>query len=267
MAILTVSREFGSGGREIGRAVAESLHYAYVDKDTILQHIKGAGGKWEEWGKGLDEHCPTVWEKYDRSFKVFAALIESAVLEHALHDRVVIMGRGGNYILKDLPHVFRIRVVAPFESRIDRIIRRDSVDREMAVYLAEKTDRDRDCFIYSIYGKRWDDPEAYDAVYNTGDLTPQEIVAVIRESLAGRESLCTEEVKGLLRIRAAAARLRVGLYSNRSFFIPTLDVETDGQNLILKGIIHNPTEHKKVEEEAKRLAGETPLKCILHYRK
>lgn len=267
MAILTVSREFGSGGREIGRTVAQSLDYAYVDKDTILQYIKGAGGKWGEWGKELDEHCPTVWEKYDRSFKVFAALIESAVLEQALQDRVVIMGRGGNYVLKDFPHVFRIRVVAPLESRIDRIIRRDSVDREMAVYLAEKTDRDRDCFIYSVYGKRWDDPGAYDAVYNTGDLFPHEIVAVIRESLTRRENLCTGQVKDLLRIRAAAARLKVGLYSNRSFFIPTLDVETDGQSLIVKGIIHNPREHKKVKEEAERLAGETPLKYVLHYRK
>ncbi|NLI83361.1 MAG: cytidylate kinase-like family protein [Deltaproteobacteria bacterium] len=267
MAVLTVSREFGSGGREIGRAVADSLGYAYVDKESILRHLKGAGGKWEDWGKGLDEHCPTVWEKYDRSFKVFAALIQEAVLEQAFQDRVVIMGRGGNYILEGLPHVFRIRVVAPLEIRVDRIVTRDSLDRETAVYLAQKTDRDRDCFIYTMYGRRWDAADGYDAVYDMANQSVDEVSAAVREALLARESLLTEEVKGLLRLRTAAAKLKVGLYSNRSFFIPTLDVATDGSSLILTGIIHNPGEHRKVEEEARRLAGDIPLKCILHYRR
>ncbi len=58
MAILTVSRQFGSGGREIGRRVADDLGYAYVDRESILEGIRAAGEKWEKWGKGLDEHCP-----------------------------------------------------------------------------------------------------------------------------------------------------------------------------------------------------------------
>ena len=63
MAILTVSREFGSGGREIGQAVAKILNYTYIDKERLLGDMRASGKEWEEWGKNLDEHCPTVWEK------------------------------------------------------------------------------------------------------------------------------------------------------------------------------------------------------------
>jgi hypothetical protein len=107
-AVLTVSREYGSGGKEVGRAIARELSYEYVDRDTILADIRKDGPKWEQWAKDLDEHCPTVWEKYDWSFRGFAALVQWHVLEHAQKGGVVIMGRGGNFLLKDIPHAYRI---------------------------------------------------------------------------------------------------------------------------------------------------------------
>jgi hypothetical protein len=70
------------------------------------------GQEWEKWGKDLDEHCPTLWEKHDWSFRGFSALVQSSILGHALKGRVVIMGRGGNFLLKDVPYALRIRVVA-----------------------------------------------------------------------------------------------------------------------------------------------------------
>lgn len=53
MAILTVSREFGSGGREIGQAVAKVLNYTYIDKERLLADMRASGKEWEEWGKIL----------------------------------------------------------------------------------------------------------------------------------------------------------------------------------------------------------------------
>jgi len=97
MAILTISREFGSGGREIGQAVAALLNYEYIDKQNILSDLKSAGHEWEKWGRDLDEHCPTIWEKYDWSFRGFSALLQRCILDHALRGKAVIMGRGGNF--------------------------------------------------------------------------------------------------------------------------------------------------------------------------
>ena len=186
MAILTVSREFGSGGREIGRRVADDLGYAYVDRESILNGIRAAGEKWEQWGKGLDEHCPTIWEKYDWSFRGFGALLQSAVLNHAANDRVVIIGMGANFLLKGIPHVLRIHAVGPLELRIENVIKRDAVDRKTAQWLIEKKDGERSCFIRSLYSKHWEDFEEYDLILDMGFQTIEEATARVKDHSPGK---------------------------------------------------------------------------------
>lgn len=267
MAILTISREFGSGGRELGQAISRELGYRYIDRTKILEDIRQAGEKWERWSKTLDEHCPTVWEKYDWSFKGFAALIQSVILQEALKNNVVIMGRGGNFLLKDIPYALRIHVIAPIDKRIDRIMARESVDHDTARWLIEKSDSERSCFIHLIYGRPWNEIAEYDMVFDTGVKTLDELTAIVHDALSDKDTCHTEAAIKLLQMRAKAARIKAEILIDHDFFIPTLDVYTDGESLILRGVIHNPEEHKKIEEKATRLAGGIPLKCELHYRR
>jgi len=265
MAILTISREFGSGGREIGHAVAALLNYDYLDKEGILSDLKLAGSVWEQWGKGLDEHSPTVWEKFDWSFRGVSALMQSRILDHALKGNVVIMGRGGNLLLEGIPSAWRVRVVAPLEKRVERIMMRESVDKEAARWLAEKTDKERASFIRSVYGREWDDPDGYDVIFDTGKRDEEEIIKIIGDNLLEKDqaAISTET----LRMRAAAARVKAGLLTDSKLFIPTLDVFHDGKGIVLRGVVHRSKEHKIVEEKAKKLAEGLPLRCELHYRK
>ena len=266
MAILTISREFGSGGREIGQAAAKILNYEYINKERLIGDIRASGKEWEEWGKNLDEHCPTVWEKYDWSFRGFGALLQSRILNHALDDKVVIIGRGGNFLLKDIPYALRIRVVAPIDKRIDRIMERESVDKDTAHWLAEKTDRERSCLIHLLYDKHWDDHAEYDMVFDTGVKTLDEIVNIVKDTLLEKEKFNTEAARKLLQIRAIAAKIKAEILIDHGLFIPILDVYPEGENLILRGVIHSPKEHKKIEDKARKIAGDIPLKCELHYR-
>lgn len=266
MAILTISREFGSGGWEIGQAISRKLGYSYIDRSRILEDIRRSGEKWEKWSKTLDEHSPTVWEKYDWSFKGFAALVQSVILQEALKNKVVIMGRGGNFLLTDIPYAFRIRVVAPMDMRIDRIMEREQVDIDTARWLIDKTDRERSSFLQLLYGRPWDDAAGYDRVFDTGTKTLDELTTIIHDALLDRDTFHTEAAEKLLQIRARAARIKAEILTDHDFFIPTLDVYPDGDSLILRGVIHNPDEHKKIEEKAALLAGNIPLKCELHYR-
>ena len=267
MAILTISREYGSGGREIGHVVAKLMGYAYIDKNDILSDIRKDGRKWELWAKDLDEHRPTVWEKYDWSFRGFAALIQSHILEHAQKNNVVIMGRGGNFLLKDIPHAFRTRMAAPLEVRVERIMNREGVDRESARWLCEKTDSERSGFIHALYGKRWDDPAEYDRVFDVTGQSVDDVVAVLKDALTERDRLSTEAAQNMLRMMAVAAKIKAGIAVNPRFFIPVLDVVFDGKELVLRGVTHTPKEHKDIEGAARELAAGLPLRCELHYRK
>jgi hypothetical protein len=75
--------------------------------------------------------------------------------------------------------------------------------------------------------------------------------------------------KGLqtLRLLAAAARVKAGIATNPRLFIPVFDVLPDGDGLVLRGITHSPKEHSIIDQEAKKLAGDLPIRCDLHYRK
>jgi cytidylate kinase len=266
-AILTISREFGSGGREIGRAVAQALGYAYVDKEIILADIRKDGDKWEQWAQGLDEHRPTMWEKYDWSFRGFSALVQWHILEHARQGGVVIMGRGGNFLLRDVPHAYRIRITAHLDVRIERIMKREGVDQATARWLCEKTDRERSGFLHAIYGKPWDDPAAYDQVFPVMDQSVDNVVGVVRNALVERELLATEVARKSLAMLAAAAKVKAGIATNPRFFIPVLEVAVDGDELVLRGVTHTPKEHKAIEKTAEALAADLPIRCELHYRK
>ncbi|GKT08522.1 AAA family ATPase [Desulforhabdus sp. TSK] len=266
MAILSVSREFGSGGREIGQKVAESLGYEYVDKESILSEIRTLGDKWEKWAKDLDEHSPSIWEKYDWSFRGFGAMIQKTILTHAAGDNVVIMGRGGGFLLKGIPHALSIRVVAPLDARVERIMKRDSVDQGMARWLAEKVDRERVGFIRALYGKEVNDPSEFDFTFDTGKMSVEEVAAAVMELLRDRDGRKTEAAQKTLLMRAEAVRIKAAILTNPAFLLPTFDVEYDGKQLVLRGVVHNPKEHSRVEDFARKLAGELPVKCELHYR-
>jgi cytidylate kinase len=266
MAVLTVSREFGSGGREIGQTVAESLGYDYLDKSAVLSEIRTMGSKWEEWGKDLDEHCPTVWEKYDWSFRGYGALMQSIILRRAVKGRIVIMGRGGNFLLKDIPFALRIRVAAPMETRIDRIMIRESLDRGTAKWLAQKTDHDRARFIHALYGKQWEESAEFDRLFDTSQLSLDDVIAVVKDLLVERDRAYSEEARKTLEMRAAAARVKAGLLTDPRLFVPVLDVFPEGAVIVVRGVIHTPKEQCKLEEAARRLAGNDELRCDLHYR-
>lgn len=266
MSILTVSREFGSGGREIGHGVAEKLNYEYIDKEQILQEVSFHGNQWEQWAKGLDEHAPTLWERFDWSFRGFGALLRSIILTHALNDNAVIMGRAGNIIVADVPYAFRIRVVAPLDSRLDRIMIRESVDYDTALWLAQKTDKDRGHFLKAMFGADWNSPQDYDAVFDTGKTSIPDAVDSICEKLEKRREARTEEAVASIKTRTAAARIEAGILTYPLLFVNMLEVVIEGKDLVLKGVVRDPKHRKKVEEIALNLAGDIPLKVRLTYR-
>ena len=124
MATLTISREYGSGGFEIGRRVAERLGYEFVDKERLFQDMERAGSRWARVAKEVDEVCPTLWERHDWQYRGYVAQMENLILQYALNDNVVIIGRGGSFLLQGVPFCLRVRLVASLEARLEAILAR-----------------------------------------------------------------------------------------------------------------------------------------------
>lgn len=271
MAILTISRRYGSGGRDIGHAVADLLHFEYVDRKRILDDIGKAGQAWGDFAKQYDEKQPSVYERYKWSFRGFVALNQAQILDYALQDNMVIMGRGGNFLLRGIPFAFRVHLKASMDDRIDRLIKREGIDSGNARWLIEKVDKEMAGAVYLIYGSAWDDPKQYDRMFDTSTQNAGEIVTAIKEELLKRTSAGTEKARQVLQLRALAAKVRARIAIEPTFPISALDVRPKEEGLIqygiiVRGVVYNKSAIGPIQEAAKKICGEVPVEFELQYR-
>lgn len=186
--VVTISREYGSGGREIGEKLAQTLGFSFYDKDLLKLIAEKSGIKEEILKKADEEAANPLFAPYypphidpgslnDRVFKMQAELIK----EKAATENCIIVGRCGNYILDDMENAVHVFIYADQEERIDRIMARHNLeDREMAEKLVKKTDKHRRGY-YQFYTElRWGRAEGYDIMIDSGLLGIDGTVAVLK---------------------------------------------------------------------------------------
>ncbi|MEW6718833.1 MAG: cytidylate kinase-like family protein [Thermodesulfobacteriota bacterium] len=267
MAIVTVSRESGSGGIDIAKAVARKLDYDYVSKESIYKEIEDHGKKWLEWVADLDEHAPTTWERFDKSYAAYLALVEHCVYRSAAKNNVVILGRGGNWLLKDVPYALRVRVIAAAEDRARTLSQRLGIDMETARKKLKFRDHERFVYLQRAYHRDWTNPNDYDLTLNTSHLSFDEAVDRIVSQIPARDKLVTPENEEIVRRLELASRVKADIITQFPLFIPTLDVVHDGSAIVLRGVaLCEADQLKTLLETAKRSAGPTRIRSELSPR-
>jgi cytidylate kinase len=190
MAVITISREFGSGGDKVASHVAQALGYHFVDKEFIGDLLSQYG--LVEFDREYD-HLPGFWEKFnafkeqrrDQIVKMLNQVIEAV----ARHGDVVIMGRSGFVVLAGYADVLHVRLQAPIHARIERIMALHKFTYERAEALVKDRDRVRVAFVEEFYQVPWEAMLAFDLVINTAKVTSTHATTWITEAakaLAGR---------------------------------------------------------------------------------
>ena len=180
MPVITISRQLGSLGTQIAHAVANELNYEYVDKDKIGKALRNYGLSAFE-AETFDEKAPPFWDYMDMQKKKFLHIVEALIHDLARKDNVVIVGRGGQVLLKDFPGVLHVRIVAPFDLRIQRIIERGGGDKRQAMESLRRSDRASAGFMRGFFDADWEDPDLYDLMINTRHLSAEEAGRIIME--------------------------------------------------------------------------------------
>lgn len=192
--IITIGREFGSGGRELGRCLSEKLGFAYYDQE-IISEIARRTELSEQYVQSVIEHQPTFsfpihigksfypapTPVFDQSMAVYqeqARIIE----EMALRSDCVIVGRCGDYILKKY-NPFRIFVYADMESKIKRCREKASeeekmTDKELKQHILG-IDKKRSKYYEFYTGHKWGDKLNFDICINTSRTVIKEIVPAL----------------------------------------------------------------------------------------
>ena len=178
MAIITISRQTGSLGDEIAKAVAENLGYEHIEKSQISKVLSGLGFSLADIDK-YDEKKPSIWHFLTTQKELLICLFRAAVYELASRDNAVIVGRGGQVILKNGPGVLHVRVIAPTATRISRLMEQEKCAENTAERIIRQHDRDSSGYLSTYFGTNWDDSGLYDLVINTRAMALEESVELV----------------------------------------------------------------------------------------
>ncbi len=168
MAIVTISRLTGSGGREIATATAQALDFQFIDRKAMDVVI--------------DQQFPVRTERLSRIKKdrrVYDEMVRSAIAELAASHNVVILGSGAQFLFAKVAASLHIQIVAPLPYRIAQVMRLARVDRVAAEKIIEERDHSKEILIRSLYAKDWRDPAHYDLVLNLDHFSNEIAVEII----------------------------------------------------------------------------------------
>ena len=202
--IVTISREVGSGGRTVGRKLAEKLGVRYSDKDLInalreqfnlttssIEELKGEKKNWLadfiKWVAPMPKQNMLVNDesKFTREFRsnvttddIFKA--EAEIIKGISEQGpCVIAGRSGFFVLDEYPDKIDIFITASREKRIDRVMRKQHLTAEQAAALIDSIDQSRENYVQRYTGQSRYDARNYDLVLNMDRLTEDEAVDLV----------------------------------------------------------------------------------------
>ena len=240
MAVVTISHQMGAGGPEIGMKLAQRAGYRYIDQELVLDVARKYGVA-EDKLSHLDESKPTLFERFDTETRYYITILQTSLLDFAEMDNCVLMGRGGQWLLRGIPHVLRVRVISPFEMRVRRWIKRtaemtgETPTQRAAADFVRRDDAEKSGRMRYLYEVDLADPMLYDMTISTERLTYDAVVEMISSAVSRPEMASTDIARRNTASRALASRVQVALAINAETRRYRISVEADDGVVTLEG--------------------------------
>lgn len=206
MPVITISRQFGSYGDAVAELLCDRVGCPILDKSLLRRmaaeqglkvdkRVESSEDQYRPWtlaerllsAVGPPGRHPAIWAGYGSVVtREGAAAVIASRLIHAAYEmgNVIIVGRGGQVVLRDKPHVLHVRLVAPLAVRIRRHQVRAGLAAEAAHKEVVDSDRGASDFIKRYYDADLDDPSLYDLIINTARVPLEDAAGLIVDALA-----------------------------------------------------------------------------------
>jgi len=214
MAVITISKQHGAGGKAIALALARELGCEVVDKSLIIKVAQQARVGTDRVENFDQEHYNSI-DKYlngiflanpalfgpgsfdfpitssaglmaDQEFfnaQKYLTMTQALIKELYQKGNVVLVGRGGQVLLADQPDCLHLRLCAPLEYRIKRVMEKAGVSEKEAGEKIHARDRSRASYIKDHYQRDWNDPGLYHLTINTQRVPVETITALVRQMI------------------------------------------------------------------------------------
>jgi len=200
--IITISRSYGSGGRQVAKAISKELGIHYYDKELMtmvsMEHginmsiVSGADEKHEESrfkkysGSEIASPSSKKYLSKDNIFNMTAGIIRDIADRD---ESAVIVGRCAHFVLQDHPDVVRVFIHADEDDLIENAIKYDGCDRDEAIRRIDRINKERAAYHRYYTDHEWNDARCYDLCLNTSKISIEKCVEVIEEYLKIMDSM------------------------------------------------------------------------------
>ena len=194
--VITIARQFGSRGREIGQKLAEALGYKYYDRDLISMAAEKSGMDKSVLGAAEEKAANSLLYTLALGSSVYAHgvdninvplndklyIVQSNIIKdiHNSGEGAVIVGRCADYVLAEKENVLKVFISADFDNRVETVSIRSAVTEAKAKDMVIKTDKRRANYYNYYTGKKWGKIENYDLVINSSKCGIDGAVRVIK---------------------------------------------------------------------------------------
>ena len=255
MPIVTISRGSLSGGELLAEHLGARLHYKVLSREVIIEAAKKYGISEGELAASLDQPAG-FWERLQHKKERYLLAVQATLAEMLLPDgNGVYHGHAGQFLLKGLPGVLKLRILAPLEYRVRSAMIELDLTRDQALAHIATVDDRRVKWVQQLYGRDWHDPSLYDLVINLDQMSVETAAELAVDLLGRPEYRRSAENIQKFQDFALAARVRAELAFHSS--LPEHDVTV----FVMKGVVHlsgGPTfesNRKKIVRFVKSLEG------------
>lgn len=203
--IITIGRQFGSGGREIGEVLAKKLNIPFYDKELISLAAKESGMDAEVFNNVDERATNSLLYSLSMGLYSFGSNFSNSnelpvndrlyILQHQIIKKLasegpcVIVGRCADYVLKDFDNCVNVFIHADMEYRKKRAVEIHDVKKNKAEQIVNKTDKVRANYYGFYSGQKWGFAQNYDLCIDSSKLTTDQAVALIESYLDIRSAV------------------------------------------------------------------------------
>ena len=234
MPLITVSRGSMSGGQALAECLASPLGSPCVGREIVVEAAAKLGVS-EQLLLGKLEKSPGLWQRLTMERRLYVAAVQAALAEHAARGNLIYHGYAGQHLLRGVPALLRIRLIAPMAMRVRAIIEREKVSPRDAERVIAERDANRRRWTEAMYGVDLNDPRLYDLVINLETMSVASACTMVVAVVQRPEYTVTDEVRTKLQDFLLACRVKVALATQPASRGLDLDVKAIGGVVTIQG--------------------------------
>jgi cytidylate kinase len=254
MAIITVSRGTFSCGQKLAKRVAERLGYRCISREVLAKAAAEYGAPEPKLFEALSKK-PWILERLTHERERYLSYIRAALLKEVRDENVVYHGHAGHLLLKGVPHIFRVRVIANMEIRIEAAMDRHGFSREEAIEYIRKVDRERALWTKFLYHVDWHDPSLYDVVFNLDEISLEDCCDVICHLTNTETYKMSMQSRKIMDDLVLGTHLRALIATDKSISDGNLDVVADGGFVTVAGTVGSIGDADKIRVMLRKTPG------------